>query len=91
MKFQLILRWFAYGSLRVISAAELNFELKFQANDIRISLNWKYNAILPPIDIIWSNKMEYNLFLFCLDDADTKNKKMNANTGKLKGTLKIQK
>jgi hypothetical protein len=52
MKFQLILRWFAYGSLRVISAAELNFELKFQANDIRISLNWKYNAILPPIDII---------------------------------------
>jgi hypothetical protein len=37
-----------------------------------------------------SNKMKYNLFcfLFCLDDADTKNKKMDANTEKLKGTLK---
>jgi hypothetical protein len=33
-----------------------------------------------------SNKMKYNLF--CLDDADTKNKKMDANTEKLKGTLK---
>jgi hypothetical protein len=32
--------------------------------------------------------MKYNIF-FCLDDADTKNKKMNdANTKKLKGTLK---
>ena len=37
-----------------------------------------------------SNKMKYNpiFFFFCLDDADTKNKKMNANTEKLKGTLK---
>jgi hypothetical protein len=34
-----------------------------------------------------SNKMKYNLFFF-LDDADTKNKKMDANTEKLKGTLK---
>jgi hypothetical protein len=39
-------------------------------------------------------KMKYNLFLFfvfcffCLDDADTKNKKMDANAKKLKGTLK---
>jgi len=37
-----------------------------------------------------SNKMKYNLpfFFFCLDDADTKNKKMDANTEKLNGTLK---
>ena len=36
-----------------------------------------------------SNKIKYNpLFFFCLDDADTKNKKMDANTEKLKGTLK---
>ena len=36
-----------------------------------------------------SNKMKYNhFFCFCLDDADTKNKKMNANTEKLKGKLK---
>jgi hypothetical protein len=34
-----------------------------------------------------SNKMKYNTFFFCLDDADTKNK-MDANTEKLKGTLK---
>jgi len=34
-----------------------------------------------------NNKMKYNLF-FCLDDADTKNKKMDANTEKLKGTQK---
>jgi len=34
-----------------------------------------------------SNKMKYNLF-FSSDDADTKNKKMDANTEKLKGTLK---
>ena len=37
-----------------------------------------------------SNKMKYNLFFF-LDDADTKNKKMGANTEKLKGTLKKMK
>jgi len=38
-----------------------------------------------------SNKMKYNLslfFIFCLDDADIKNKKMDANIEKLKGTLK---
>jgi len=34
-----------------------------------------------------SNKMKYNLF-FCLDDVDMKNKKMDANTEKLKGTQK---
>jgi len=33
-----------------------------------------------------SNKMKYNLFFFCLDDVDTKNKKMDSNTEKLKGT-----
>jgi len=32
-------------------------------------------------------KMKYNPF-FCLDDADIKNKKMDANIEKLKGTLK---
>jgi hypothetical protein len=32
--------------------------------------------------------MKYNLFFFCLHDADTKNKMMKANTEKLKGTLK---
>ena len=31
-------------------------------------------------------KMKYNLFF--LDDADTKNKNMDTNTEKLKGTLK---
>jgi len=35
-----------------------------------------------------SNKMKYNLFFFCLDDTNTKNKKMNANIEKLKGKLK---
>jgi hypothetical protein len=34
-----------------------------------------------------SNKMKYNLF-FYFNDADTKNKKMDANTEKLKGTKK---
>ena len=39
-----------------------------------------------------SNKIKYNpLFFFCLDDADMKNKKMDANTEKLKGTLKKRK
>jgi len=37
-----------------------------------------------------SNKMKYNLFFF-LDDADTKTKKMDANTEKLKGTQKKMK
>jgi hypothetical protein len=38
-----------------------------------------------------NNKMKYN-FIFCLDDAETKNKKMNdANIEKLKGTSKEQK
>jgi len=35
--------------------------------------------------------MKYNLLFFCLDDADTKNKNMDANTEKLKGILKKQK
>jgi len=35
-----------------------------------------------------SNKIKYDPFFFCLDDADTKNKNMDANTEKLKGTLK---
>jgi len=34
-----------------------------------------------------SNKMKIPFF-FCLDDVDMKNKKMNANTEKLKGTQK---
>jgi len=38
-----------------------------------------------------SNKIKYNPFFFCLDDADTKNKKIDANTEKLKGPLKNQK
>jgi len=38
-----------------------------------------------------SNKMKYNLFVFCLEDTNTKNKKMDVNTEKLKGTLKKQK
>jgi hypothetical protein len=37
------------------------------------------------------NKMK-SFFFFCLDATDTRNKKMNdANTEKLKGTLKKQK
>ena len=32
-----------------------------------------------------SNKMKY---IYCLDDVDTKNKKMDVNTEKLKGKLK---
>jgi len=35
-----------------------------------------------------SNKMKYITLFFCLDDVDTKNKKMDANTKKLKGTQK---
>jgi hypothetical protein len=31
------------------------------------------------------------LFIFCLDDVETKNKKIDANTKKLKGTLKKKK
>ena len=38
-----------------------------------------------------SNKMKYKLFFFCLDDTDTKNKKMDTNTKKLKGTQKKKK
>ena len=35
-----------------------------------------------------SNKMKYTLCFFCLDNTNTKNNKMDANTEKLKGTLK---
>jgi hypothetical protein len=34
------------------STAELNFKLKPQANDIKISPNLMYGAILPPLDRI---------------------------------------
>jgi ABC-type enterochelin transport system substrate-binding protein len=33
-----------------------------------------------------SNKIKYNLFFFSLDDANTKNKEMDAKTEKLKRT-----
>ena len=35
-----------------------------------------------------SNQMKYKCFFFCLDDVDSKNKKMDVNTEKLKGKLK---
>jgi hypothetical protein len=38
-----------------------------------------------------NNKMKYNIFFFCLDDVDTKNKKMDAIAEKLKGTQKKNK
>jgi len=37
-----------------VSAAELNLELKPQANYIKISSNFTYVAISPPIERIWS-------------------------------------
>jgi hypothetical protein len=39
--------WFTKSS---VSAAELNLELKPQANNIRISPNLIYHVISPPID-----------------------------------------
>jgi len=51
MKFQVILRYFAYDSLRVVFLRQ-NWELKAQANYIKISLNFTYVAISPPIYII---------------------------------------
>jgi hypothetical protein len=43
--------------------------------------------------LIWLETLtRWNPFFFCLDATDTRNKKMNdANTEKLKGTLKKQK
>jgi hypothetical protein len=35
-------------------AAKLNLELKPQVNDIKISSNLIYDAIVPPVDRIWS-------------------------------------
>ena len=43
--------WFTKSS---VSAAELNLELKTQANNIRISPNLTYGVISLPIDLIWS-------------------------------------
>ena len=34
-----------------------------------------------------SNQMKYKLLFFFLDDVDSKNKKMDANTEKLKGII----
>jgi len=39
--------WFTKSS---VSAAELSLELEPQANNIRISPNLTYDALLPPID-----------------------------------------
>jgi len=54
MKLQSILRCFSYGSLwftkSSVSTAELNLELKPQANNIRIILNLIYDEISPPVD-----------------------------------------
>jgi hypothetical protein len=95
MKFQLILRWFAYGSLRVVFLGQNWIILQISSNlSLSLSLSLSLYIYIYATDMIRdSNKMKYNLFfsffVFCLDDADTKNKNMNeANTKKLKGTLK---
>jgi len=43
---------FLYVTKSCVSAAKLNLELNPQANDIRISSNLIYDAILPLIGII---------------------------------------
>jgi len=47
---EVVCLWFTKSS---VSTAELNLELKPQANNIRISPNLTYDAISPPIDWIW--------------------------------------
>ena len=47
MDSKLFCLWFTKSS---VSVAELNLELKPQANNIRISSNFTYNAISHPID-----------------------------------------
>jgi hypothetical protein len=44
---KMVYLWFTKSS---VSAAELNLELKPQANNIRISPNFTYDAISHPID-----------------------------------------
>jgi len=46
---KLVFIWFPKS---IVSTAELNIKLKSQANDIKISPNFIYVAISPPIDRI---------------------------------------
>jgi hypothetical protein len=86
MKFQLILRRVAYGALRIVLLRQ-NWIIPLISSNLSLSL-YIY-AIDKTREI---NKMKYNPFCFCLDDANTKNEKMNdANTEKLRGTLKKMK
>jgi hypothetical protein len=48
---KVVFLWFTKSS---VFAAELNLKLKPQENDIKISPNFIYVAISPPIDWIWS-------------------------------------
>jgi len=82
MNFQSIMMWFVYSSLRVVF---------LQQNWIILQIfKFQLISLIYVTDMIRdSNNMKYNHFFFCLNDADTKNKKMNnTNTKKFKGTLK---
>jgi len=60
--YKVVCLWFTKSSA---SAAELNLELKPQANDIKISLHFTYVAISPLIDRIWSlNLLWGHLLIF---------------------------
>jgi hypothetical protein len=57
--------WFTKSS---VSVAELNLKLKPQANNIRISSNFTYNAISHPIDWIWCFNWFRGGFLMVLQE-----------------------
>jgi hypothetical protein len=90
MKLQFIRRWFTCSSLRVVFLRHNWIIIQILTN-LSLSLDLFFNLSLR---VALETIRRWNItpyFFFCLDDADTKNKKMNANTGKLKGTLKKQK
>jgi len=70
-----------------VSAAQIEWSFKFQL--IPLSLSFFFIFIFNIL--IWLETVtRWNITssFFCLDGTDTKNKKMDANTEKLKGTLK---
>jgi hypothetical protein len=83
--FQVVYLWFTKSC---VSVAKIEWSLKFQLIPLSLFLFFFLFNILIWLETVtrWNITLFF-LFLFCLDDADTKNKKMDTNTEKLKGTL----
>ena len=81
---EVVCLWFTKSC---VSAVKIEWSYNFQLIPLSLSFFFLFNILIWLETVTRWNITLFFLFIFCLDDADTKNKKMDTNTEKLKGTL----